>query len=114
MNWIGQAWRFLVWRCKELDAWTALWVFFLGPFLAPAIVPTSIHGDLKVAGIQALFVVTAFGVFLAPVFTHYRLVKKADRSHAGGSQENRESGTHIDPRLVWEKPNFDRRAPWDK
>jgi len=92
-----------------------MWVFTFGPFLAPAIVPTALRGDRKVAGIQSVFVVAAFGVFLAPVFTHYRLLRKADRSHEPhGSQHSRAVRPHVDPRNVWEKPDFDRRAPWDK
>ena len=92
-----------------------MWVLTFGPFLATAIVPTALLGDLKVAGIQSVFVMAAVGVFLAPVFTQYRLLRRADRSHdARGSQDTRAAGTHVHPRNVWEKPDFDRRAPWDK
>lgn len=30
-RWFGRSWHFFVWRCLNMDAWTALPVFFCGP-----------------------------------------------------------------------------------
>ena len=115
VNWTGEVWRYLLWRCKDMDALTAMWVFTFGPFSALAIVPTALRGDLKVAGILLVFAVAAFGIFLAPVLIHRRLLRRVDRPHdPRDSQDTRAAGTHVDPRKVWEKPDFDRQAPWDR